>query len=188
MQREVLEFARGERSIFVRKVFLRKFFADIARQIELEIAKRPIELQIDVDSKLVARFDEGRMARAIHNLARNAIEAMADSGGKLSIEARQENSDLVIIVRDTGPGIPAEIEGRLFQSFVTMGKKDGTGLGLAIVRKIAEEHGGSVTVSSSPSGAAFTLRLPQPSPDGGVVERPGRKSRPSQHKGAPKNQ
>jgi signal transduction histidine kinase len=188
MQREVLEFARGERSTFVRKVYLKKFFSDVARQIELEIAKRPIELAIDVDSKLVARFDEGRLARAIHNLARNAIEAMAESGGRLSIQARQENSDLLIVVRDTGPGIPAEIEGRLFQSFVTMGKKDGTGLGLAIVKKIAEEHGGSVSVSSSSGGAVFTLRLPQHAPDGGASERSGRKSRPSQQKNISKNQ
>jgi signal transduction histidine kinase len=189
MQREVLEFARGERSIFVRKVFMKKFFADIARQLELEIGKRPIELEIDVDSKLVARFDEGRLARAIHNLARNAMEAMVDDGGRITIEARQENTDLLIVVRDTGPGIPAEIEGRLFQSFVTLGKKDGTGLGLAIVKKIAEEHGGNVSVSSSASGAAFTMRLPQRKPEGaGTPERAGRKSRPSQRQNLPKNQ
>jgi signal transduction histidine kinase/putative methionine-R-sulfoxide reductase with GAF domain len=188
MQREVLEFARGERSIFVRKVFMRKFFADIAHEIELELAKRPIELQMVVDSKLVARFDEGRVARALHNLSRNAIEAMGEAGGRLTIEARLEGSDLVIVVRDTGPGIPAEIEGRLFQSFVTMGKKDGTGLGLAIVKKIAEEHGGSVGVSSSREGAAFVLRLPQPSREAPQAER-GKKSRPSQRQGGlPKNQ
>jgi signal transduction histidine kinase/putative methionine-R-sulfoxide reductase with GAF domain len=188
MQREVLEFARGERSIFVRKVFMRKFFADIAHEIELELARRPIELQMVVDSKLVARFDEGRVARALHNLSRNAIEAMGDAGGRLTIEARLEGSDLVIVVRDTGPGIPAEIEGRLFQSFVTMGKKDGTGLGLAIVKKIAEEHGGSVGVSSSAQGAAFVLRLPQPSRESPQAER-GKKSRPSQRQGGlPKNQ
>ena len=182
MQREVLEFARGERSIFVRKVFMRKFFADIAHEIELELAKRPIELQMVVDSKLVARFDEGRVARALHNLSRNAIEAMGEAGGRLTIEARLEAGDLVIVVRDTGPGIPAEIEGRLFQSFVTMGKKDGTGLGLAIVKKIAEEHGGSVAVSSSPQGAAFVLRLPQPSREPPPAER-SKKSRPSQRQG-----
>ena len=50
---------------------------------------------------------------------------------------------------DTGPGIPKEIEHRLFQSFVTSGKKGGTGLGLAIVKKIVDEHGGTITVHSS---------------------------------------
>jgi signal transduction histidine kinase/putative methionine-R-sulfoxide reductase with GAF domain len=162
MQREVLEFARGERNVFVRKVYLKKFFAEITRQLGHEMDGRAIELEMNVDTKVVARFDEGRVARAIHNLARNAIEAMAERGGRLAISARMEEKDLVIRVTDTGPGIPKEIEGRLFQSFVTMGKQDGTGLGLAIVKKIADEHGGSVQVESSDTGATFTMRLPQP--------------------------
>jgi signal transduction histidine kinase len=179
MQREVLEFARGERTIFVRRVFLRKFFADLSRQIRLEIEGQPIELEVEVDSKLVARFDEGRVARAIHNLARNAIEAMGERGGKLSIKARLDGAELLITVADTGPGIPKEIEGRLFQSFVTAGKKDGTGLGLAIVKKIAEEHGGSVSVRSSARGATFSLKLPQKVSPERSPERPSRRaSRP----------
>ncbi len=164
MQREVLEFARGERTIFIRKVYLKKFFGDLVRQLGHEIDGRAIELVVDVDTKVVARFDEGRVARAIHNLARNAVEAMAESGGKLTISGGMDGADLVIRVRDSGPGIPAEIEGRLFQSFVTAGKEGGTGLGLAIVKKIAEEHSGTVEVTSSVDGATFELRLPQAGP------------------------
>lgn len=175
MQREVLEFARGERTIFVRRVFMRKFFAELSRQIRLEIEGKPIEVEVEVDSKLVARFDEGRVARAIHNLARNAIEAMGERGGRLSIKARLDGPDLAITVADTGPGIPKEIEGRLFQSFVTARKKDGTGLGLAIVKKIAEEHGGSVSVRSSARGATFSLKLPQKSNER-PSERPSRRT------------
>src|SRR6187431_2976245 len=161
MQREVLEFARGEKTVFVRKVYLNKFFADVRRQLALEITDIPVELVFQVDTKLVARFDEGRLARVVHNLARNAIEAMGEAGGTLTIGARMDARDLVISVQDTGPGIPAAIEGQLFQSFVTMGKAGGTGLGLAIVKKIVEEHGGSVSVTSSSAGATFELRLPQ---------------------------
>jgi signal transduction histidine kinase len=164
MQREVLEFARGERRVFVRKVYLNKFFNDIRQQLGHEIDGRAIELEMAVDSKLVARFDEARMARAIHNLARNAVEAMAERGGRLTLGAGLEGSELVIDVSDTGPGIPPEIEGRLFQSFVTAGKEGGTGLGLAIVKKIAEEHGGSVSVRSSERGATFEMRIPQVAP------------------------
>jgi signal transduction histidine kinase len=161
MQREVLEFARGERAVFIRKVYLKKFFADLTRQLAHEVDGRAVELEVKVDSKLVARFDEGRLARAIFNLARNAVEAMAGSGGRLSITAALENSDLVIRVADTGPGIPEAIATSLFQSFVTANKEGGTGLGLAIVKKIVDEHGGSVEANSSPDGATFTLRLPQ---------------------------
>jgi signal transduction histidine kinase len=167
MQREVLEFARGERSIFVRRVFMRKFFAELEGQLGIEVAHAggpPIELKLSVDSKLVARFDEARVARALHNLARNAIEAMRDKGGTLGIVAELRGADLAIVVSDTGPGIPKEIEGRLFQSFVSAGKKGGTGLGLAIVKKIAEEHGGRVDLVSSKAGSRFTLVLPQGRP------------------------
>ncbi len=164
MQREVLEFARGERNIFIRKVYLKKFFADITRQLGHEVDGRAIELEVDVDTKVVARFDEGRIARAIFNLARNGVEAMAERGGKLSITAGMRGSELVIVVSDTGPGIPPEIEGRLFQSFVSAGKQGGTGLGLAIVKKIVEEHGGRVEVETSKKGATFALHLPQDGP------------------------
>lgn len=167
MQREVLEFARGDRAIFVRRVYMRKFFAELEGQLRIEVGHAggpPIELKVEVDSKLVARFDEARVARAIHNLARNAIEAMRDKGGTLGIVAELSGANLGISVSDTGPGIPKEIEGRLFQSFVTAGKKGGTGLGLAIVKKIAEEHGGRVDVVSSKTGARFTLVLPQGRP------------------------
>jgi signal transduction histidine kinase len=168
MQREVLEFARGDRAIFVRRVFLKKFFGELERQLRIEVGHAggaPVELKVQVDSKLTARFDEARVARAIHNLARNAIEAMRDKGGLLGIQGEMRGSDLLLAVSDTGPGIPKEIEGRLFQSFVTAGKKGGTGLGLAIVKKIAEEHGGRVDLESSPSGSRFTLVLPQGRPD-----------------------
>ncbi|MEO6600606.1 MAG: GAF domain-containing protein [Polyangiaceae bacterium] len=167
MQREVLEFARGEKSVFVRKVYLNKFFSDVRRQLSLETQGLPVELVFEVDTKLVARFDEGRLARVIHNLARNAIEAMGEAGGTLTIGARLESAgqDLVLSVADNGPGIPKAIEGQLFQSFVTMGKAGGTGLGLAIVKKIVEEHGGSVSVTSSSLGATFEIRLPQAGTD-----------------------
>jgi signal transduction histidine kinase/putative methionine-R-sulfoxide reductase with GAF domain len=179
MQREVLEFARGERTVFVRKVYLNKFFADVRRQLTLEVTGMPIELSFQVDTKLVARFDEGRLARVVHNLARNAIEAMGEAGGVLTIGARVDGQDLVIFVQDTGPGIPKAIEGQLFQSFVTMGKAGGTGLGLAIVKKIVEEHRGSVSVTSSSAGATFEIRLPQPAtpaPPAAKKANSGRKS------------
>lgn len=175
MQREVLEFARGERTLFVRRVYLHKFFGDLRRQLELELKLngKPIELKLNVDTKVVARFDEARVARAVHNLCRNAIEAMG-KGGVLTLKGKLEGKSLLIAVSDTGPGIPPAIEHRLFQSFVTLGKDGGTGLGLAIVKKIVEEHGGSVKVKSSPRGATFELRLPQPElPETKPASKPG---------------
>ena len=91
---------------------------------------------------------------------------MEPRGGKFVIKVTRDKTEptLVVSFSDTGPGIPKQIEHRLFQSFVTGGKKGGTGLGLAIVKKIADEHGGTVSVQSSSRGATFTLRIPQPPP------------------------
>ena len=172
MQREVLEFARGERNVLVRKVYLQKFFEEVRANVEPQLKREGIELVIDLQDRGTARFDEGKILRAVHNLARNAMEAMLlapserREGGRFGIRVTrlhkgEEDEELVLTFTDTGPGIPREIEHRLFRSFVTANKKGGTGLGLAIVKKIAEDHGGRVTVSSSKRGATFVLRLPQ---------------------------
>lgn len=165
MQRDVLEFARGEKSILIRKVYLAKFFGDVKEQLQTSLARLGVELVIDLADKGTARFDEQKVLRIIHNLARNAAEAMADRGGKFTIKVtrgKERGEELLVMsFSDTGPGIPKEIEHRLFQSFVTSGKKGGTGLGLAITKRIAEEHGGSITVHSSSKGATFKLKLPQ---------------------------
>ena len=165
MQREVLDFARGERTVLVRRVYVAKFFEEFARQLQHEIGRRktPIELVLDLRDRGTARFDEPKITRALHNLTRNAIEAMGSRGGKLTLGVdRDAIGALLIAVSDTGPGILPEVPERLFESFVTAGKETGTGLGLAIVKKIAEDHGGTIEASSSTSGARFVLRLPQP--------------------------
>ncbi len=167
MQREVLEFARGERNVLVRKVYLQKFFDEVRAAVEPQLKREGVELVIDLQDKGTARFDEGKILRVVHNLARNAVEAMGTrGGGRFSIRVArahkgEEDEELVLTFSDTGPGIPKEIEHRLFRSFVTANKKGGTGLGLAIVKKIAEDHGGTVTVRSTKRGATFELRLPQ---------------------------
>lgn len=148
MQQEILKFARGERTTFIRRVFLSTFFGEVRSQIERELAGTRVALVMDIDEKGVARFDEGKMMRVIHNLARNGIEAMGDRGGTLTISARTVGHELVITVEDTGKGIPEAIRKRLFQSFATSGKKGGTGLGLSIAKKIVEEHGGQIAVVS----------------------------------------
>ncbi len=179
MQREVLEFARGERSILVRKVYLAKFFEDLEKQLRSEIGGTRVELEMQIEDRGVARFDESKLTRVLHNLTRNAVEAMGSRGGKLTVRVSREGTDLVVAVSDTGKGIPKEIEDKLFLSFVTSGKRGGTGLGLAIVKKIIDEHAGSIAVKSTAHGATFTVRLPQDGPPQAlppVVERrqPGR--------------
>lgn len=161
MQKEVLAFARGERTLLVSKVYLQKFFDEFRAHMDAELEGRGVKLELELRDRGTARFDQAKMTRALHNLSRNAVDAMGSLGGTLRIVVDREDGELVFRVRDTGPGIPEQIRDKLFDYFVTADKAEGTGLGLAIVKKIVEEHGGRVDVSTSSEGAEFTVRLPQ---------------------------
>jgi len=165
MMGETLAFAKGERRILIRRVYLHTFFEDLAEQLKPELAERGIRLELALSDRGVAHFDEEKMQRVFHNLTRNAAEAIGDRGGVCRLEVdRSERGDLVLTFADNGPGVSEEIRERLFESFTTHGKKGGTGLGLAIVQSIVEDHGGSVTVDSKPGRTAFSIVLPQPQP------------------------
>lgn len=158
MIREVLAFARGASDLVVRKVYVNRFAAELGTQLTAATAGRNIELRVNAQYTGVAYFDEHKLLRVFHNLARNAVEAMPQ-GGTLAIEIKTQADDLVCSIRDTGPGIPSEVQGRLFELFAT-GRKEGTGLGLAIVKKIVDDHRGSIRAESGPSGTTFVLQLP----------------------------
>jgi signal transduction histidine kinase len=106
------------------------------------------------------RIDDLKMKRALANLVKNGLEAMGDKG-ELSVVVDQIGDQIEIAVSDTGPGLPPEMEGRLFEQFATHGKKEGTGLGLALVKKIVDDHHGEIRVESRRgAGCTFRLRVP----------------------------
>jgi signal transduction histidine kinase len=164
MQQETLAFARGERTVLMRRVYLNVFMREISEQLLHQFASSKVDLKVQVGYAGAARFDENKLKRAIFNLANNAIEAMPD-GGRFTLSVDREGPELVIRASDNGPGIPEEIADKLFESFVTSGKKNGTGLGLALVRKIAKEHGGEITCKSRVGkGSTFEMRFPAGTP------------------------
>jgi len=158
MTREVLAFARGATDLVVRKVYVNRFSEELSTQLGAAVQGRGIELQVDVRYDGVAYFDEQKLIRVFHNLASNAIEAMPD-GGLLRVVIDRSGDDLVWSVSDTGTGIPDQVRGRLFELFAT-GRKGGTGLGLAIVKKIIDDHRGTISPDSGPSGTTFVIRMP----------------------------
>ena len=108
--------------------------------------------------------DPLRLAQVVGNLVSNAIK-FTPPGGAVTITAGEEERRVWLRVRDTGPGIPAELQDKIFEPFVRGGHgrrfPQGMGLGLSIARELAEAHGGRLTVESRPgSGADFTLWLP----------------------------
>jgi signal transduction histidine kinase len=105
--------------------------------------------------------DPVQLQQALMNLMLNAIEAMKDTGGELTVTSQLgEDSELLIEVRDTGVGLPAENPHQIFESFVTT-KPRGTGMGLAITRSIVESHGGRLwAIANTGPGATFLFTLP----------------------------
>lgn len=96
------------------------------------------------------------------NLSLNAIEAMQPKGGSLFVSAQpvEKTSQVMIVFKDTGPGIPEENQPNIFEPFFTT-KEKGTGLGLAICYEIIQNHHGKISVESQlGEGAAFTVLLP----------------------------
>jgi signal transduction histidine kinase/putative methionine-R-sulfoxide reductase with GAF domain len=158
MTREVLAFARGDTDLFVRKVYVNRYTEELTTQLGAAVAGRSIDFEVEARYDGIAYFDEQKLLRVFHNLARNAVEAMPE-GGKLRVIVDKVDDQIVFTVSDNGPGIPPELRGRLFELFAT-GRKGGTGLGLAIVKKIVDDHHGTVTCESGPTGTTFVIRLP----------------------------
>jgi signal transduction histidine kinase len=128
-----------------------------------ELGQDEVRLTADLAPSLPGvRGDADRLRQLVDNLISNAIK-YSDSGGEVMVEARADDGEVIVRVRDVGPGILPEHHGQIFEKFgrVAGSAKPGTGLGLFLSRSFAEAHGGSLAVDSRPGeGATFTLRLP----------------------------
>jgi signal transduction histidine kinase len=109
-------------------------------------------VRIEAAPELRALADRGQIRRALVNLARNAVAA-AGPGGQVVLAASVADGRVRWEVRDSGPGVPDELQDKIFAPFFTTREK-GTGLGLAFVRDIARDHGGAVTADRAPEGGA----------------------------------
>jgi nitrogen fixation/metabolism regulation signal transduction histidine kinase len=111
------------------------------------------------------RADANRVRQMLHNLLKNAEEALEGrKGGSVRLTThyyRHKGEDMAeLLVEDNGPGFNTEILGKAFEPYVTS-KQKGTGLGLAIVKKLTEEHGGNIRVQNrAEGGAQILIRLP----------------------------
>jgi signal transduction histidine kinase len=182
--RSLLEFSR-HREFRKEPVPLKDLLMETLRFVRGQVPSG-VSIDIDIPSDLVIPADKQRLQQALLNLIKNGLEAMGEAG-ELSIRARKhigqgdEHRDMAsylklkyrgncplgeaavdIEVKDTGPGIPADLQTKIFDPFFTtkdVGK--GSGLGLFIVHEIIEEHDGCIAVDSEPSrGTAFLIRLP----------------------------
>jgi len=170
MTAEILDFARAGGRVVRRRLPLRRFFGELADDLEKELPGVSIVRALDLSEEAAGNLDEDKVRRAIGNLTANARDVM---GGRAVVHlaarvipaAGDAPERLLVEVADEGPGVPPEIRATLFEPFVTARKKGGTGLGLAVARRFVEDHGGTIELVTSPpaggpTGARFRLIVP----------------------------
>jgi signal transduction histidine kinase len=162
MIQELLDFSRGKAvDPQLQTVSIDRIVEEVDVQSLRLLPKRKIELVRQFTYKGEVRLDLNRMVRVFSNLIKNATEAMPH-GGKITFSAEAAEDAILFAVADTGQGIAPEIKSRIFEPFVTSGKKKGTGLGLAIAKSIVEAHHGRISVQSElGKGTRFEIALPR---------------------------
>jgi two-component system sensor histidine kinase BaeS len=166
---DLLDLARleaGGGALKRQDVRVAHLFARVIARHEREARERQVTLSECVDAGAeTVNVDPDRMEQALQNLAANALRYTA-AGGKVELHASRESDQLVLRVRDTGRGIPAEHVPMIFDRFYKVdasrsGQDSSSGLGLSIVKAIVERHGGTIGVASRPGvETTFEIALP----------------------------
>ena len=149
---DVLHFLK-ERSLHLESTNILEILEESLFYIE-----KPENITIELPPNDIAILcDKTGMQRVFTNIVMNSIQAM-NNDGVISIQASEQDDNVVIEVKDTGPGIPDEYLPKVFDPLFTT-KNGGTGLGLSICRKIIGEHNGSIAVKNNPT--TFTITIPK---------------------------
>ncbi|MDD5241192.1 MAG: ATP-binding protein [Sulfuricella sp.] len=141
---------------------LPSLLVELQQVMEPQMAEHGLEFKVEDDSRGATVLGSRKaLTGALLNLLENAMQA-CPRGGRVELRCEDGgNGQVVLSVTDSGKGIDAAIQDRLFEPFYTT-RNDGTGLGLAIVRGVVEAHRGTVQVKSAPGcGSEFSLRLPK---------------------------
>lgn len=157
--RDFLRFAKPDKGV-LEEVRICEAMNDVLTLVRQQAIKAGVEIDIDCSESLPlisGNFEQ--LKQAFLNFVLNALQVMPD-GGKLTIKGDFEQNRLRVSFTDTGPGIPEDIQERVFNPFYTT-RQEGTGLGLAITHRIIDAHGGRVVLNSRiGEGATFIVELP----------------------------
>jgi len=167
---DLLDLARLEGGMTLRheRAEVGQLFDRVAARHERETTTRRIALTTHVHPAATSIVgDADRLEQALQNLAANALRHTPD-GGQIRLTATRHGDEVVLAIRDDGPGIPPEhlplIFDRFYKADLSRKAAGGSGLGLSIVKAIVELHGGTISVRND-NGAVFEVRLPSPQMD-----------------------
>jgi len=139
---------------------INKIVTHVCELLRPEAVTRKVEILAEVEPDLpLVTVDSVRLTQALLNIIINGIQAV-NGQGRIKFSAAKSGDNLLLRVQDTGPGIPANELGDIFDPYYTT-KAEGNGLGLWIAQQIAVAHGGDLRAENAPAGGAvFTLTLP----------------------------
>lgn len=162
---DIITLQRGGTDSHVETVNVRQLVEQALQNVNGAITKRNIKTEVVIPSELHVRVDAPRLTQVLHNLVDNAV-FYNRIGGAVTVSALRADDNLVLTVRDTGIGVPAAEQSRIFERFYRVDKarsrnNGGTGLGLAIVADAVKDLNGKITLESMPGrGSTFTVTIP----------------------------
>ncbi len=161
---ETLRYGRAEEAPPQRHRFLlAPLLEELGESLALPTHERII-WRVDADPALEVDADRNQLYRILHNLVRNATQAVeqwsSHAQPEIVVQAIQAGEHILIAVRDNGPGVPERARENLFKAFQGSMRVGGTGLGLAIAAELTKAHGGEIWLEDTEIGAAFCIRLP----------------------------
>lgn len=164
---ELMTFSKGI-NVRANKLELGDFLAKVISLAEKVAVDSGVQLSLKLEQdEIFVQADPQLLHVVVFNLVTNAIDAMAASAtsskGHVVVTASETDSQVLISVKDNGPGVSPSMVPRLFEPFES-GKASGVGIGLALAQRIAEAHGGRLSLASNADGATFVLTLPKPAP------------------------
>jgi signal transduction histidine kinase/CRP-like cAMP-binding protein len=157
MTQEILDFTRGVSSMNVQELDFGEVMGAVLDFIEKDLTKNNVQLIRQSQFQGKVKMDQDKMVRVFYNIASNARDAMPQ-GGSLTVATARSNGYARIEFTDTGSGMPEEVKRKIFEPFMTYGKKHGTGLGMAIVKKVIDDHNGKIEIDSE-MGKGTTIRI-----------------------------
>ncbi len=153
-------YSEGKTVLRTINASLNNTLADFASRAENYVIGRSCRIINEFDKDVTVRVDIKELYQSYFHIIRNACDAMPE-GGSICISTKRDDKKVKILFKDNGIGIPDSIKDKIFDPFVSYGKKDGTGLGLSITKKIIEAHNGKIEFeSSSGIGTTFIITLP----------------------------
>ena len=165
---DVLDLSKveaGQIELEINRFSLREALERGLVMVRERATKDGVQLVLELDPAAeVVEGDERRIRQVIFNLLSNAVK-FTPPGGRVELKSAPLDGEVLVSVTDTGPGIAAEDQERIFEEFqqteAGAGQREGTGLGLALSKRLVELHGGRIWVDSEPGeGSAFVFTLP----------------------------